>query len=117
MRHDLTFLQQKKWTSGTKQQHKFRVSVDGVPDGQAQKTMIAVVESALKKNPELTVVAFEARLSDARVKQVHATLLRQAIADAHDFAAIAANEASLALQSVRSLSIGGTGSGSRPSRL
>jgi uncharacterized protein YggE len=115
--HDLTFMQQKKWTSGTKQQHKFRLLAEHVPEGNAQKTMIAIVQSALKTNPDLTVVAFESRLSDARVKEVQAKLLKQAIADAHDFATIAATEANLSLRSVRSLSFGGPGSFSRPVEL
>ena len=115
--HDLTFMQQKKWTSGTKQQHAFRLIVDGIPDGQAEKAMVAIVQAALKKVANLTVTGFEARLSDARTKQVHQTLLKNAIADAHESAAAAAAEANLAVRSVRSLRVGGVGASSRPYEL
>ena len=42
---DLTFMQLKKWSRGTKQQHEFRLTVDGVPDGQSEKAMVAIVQS------------------------------------------------------------------------
>ncbi|MEW6444286.1 MAG: SIMPL domain-containing protein [bacterium] len=115
--HDLTFMQEKKWTSGTKQQHKFRLSVDGVPDGQAEKAMTAIVESALTKVANLTVTGFEARLSDSRTKRVQIILLKEAIADAREFASTAAAEANLKVQSVRALTIGGPDVSSRPYEL
>jgi uncharacterized protein YggE len=115
--HDLTFMQVKKWTSGTKQEHKFRLLVDGVPDGQAEKAMVAIIQSALAKVANLTVSGFEARLSDGRTKQLQTALLKQAIADAREFASTAAAEANLKVQSVRSLRIGGPGASSRPYEL
>lgn len=115
--HDLTFMQQKRWASGTKQLHEFRLMVDGIPDGQAEKALVAIVQSALKKVANLTVTGFEARLSDARKKQAHQTLLKSAIADAHESAAAAAAEANLRVQAVRSLRVGGVGAASRPHAL
>jgi len=112
--HDLTFMQQKKWTSSTKQTHKFRLLVEGVPDGQAESSMVAIVESALTKVANLTVTGYDARLSDARTKQVQSSLLKQAIGDAREFATTAAAEGNLKLQSVRSLRIGGLGDATRP---
>jgi hypothetical protein len=114
---DLTFMQQKKWTIATKQQFKFRLQADGVPDGQAEKCMVAIVQAALAKVPALTVTGFEARLSEVRTKQLHAVLLRQAIADAREFAAIAAAEAKLEVRSVRFLRVGRPGAESRPYEL
>jgi uncharacterized protein YggE len=114
---DLTFMQQKKWTIATKQQFKFRLQADRVPEGQAETCMVALVQSALAKVPALTVTGFEARLSELRTKQLHAVLLKQAIADAREFAAIAAAEAHLDVRSVRSLRVGRPGSESRPYEL
>jgi uncharacterized protein YggE len=115
--HDLTFMQQKKWTSGTKQQHELRITVDSVPDGQAEQVLVAIIQSALAKTATLTVTGFEARLSDARTKQVHKTLLKEAIADARELAVTAAAEANLKVQAVRSLKVGGPGASSRPYEL
>jgi uncharacterized protein DUF541 len=115
--HDLTFMQLKKWTNGTKQEHTFRLLVDGVPDGQAEKAMVSIVESALAKVPSLTVAGFEARLSDGRTKQLQTVLLKQAIADALAFAVTAAAEANLKVKSVRSLRVGGPDASRRPYEL
>lgn len=115
--HDLTFMQQKKWTSGTRQQHEFRLMVEGVPDGQAEKAMVAIVQSALKKVTNLTVTGFEARLSEARTKQVHQALLKDAIADALASATTAAAKANVTVQAVRSLKVGGVGASARPYEL
>ena len=112
--HDLTFMQQKKWTRGTKQQHEFRLTVDGVPDGQSEKALVAIVQSALTNIANLTVTGFEARLSDPRTKQLQQILLKNAIADARELAATAAAEANLTVQSVRLLRVGGLGTSSRP---
>lgn len=105
--HDLMLMQQKKWTSGTKQQQKVRVTVDGVPEGQAEKVTIAVVEAATKKSPDLTVIAYEARLSDARARQAQNVLLKEAIANSREFAATAATAGNLTFRAVHSIHIGG----------
>ena len=115
--HDLTFIQLKKWRRGTKQQYEFRLTVDGVPDGQSEKAMIAIVESALKNIANLTVTGFETRLSDSRTKQLQQELLKNAIVDARELAATAAAEAHLTVQSVRLLRVGGLGGSSRPYEL
>jgi hypothetical protein len=69
---DLTFLQQRKWSSGTKQTHRFRLAVDHIPDGQTEKVTVGIIQAALKKVASLEVEGYDARLSDARTKQVQA---------------------------------------------
>ena len=111
---DLTFLQQKRATRGTKQQHQFRLVVDRIPDGHAEEALVAIVQSALTRVDDLAVTGFEARLSDHRTQQLQLTLLKDAIADSRELAATAAAEANLTVKSVRSMRIGGLGDSARP---
>jgi hypothetical protein len=104
---DMTFLQQRKWSSGTKQTHRFRLAVDHIPEGQAENVTVGIIQSALKKVAGLEVDGYDARLSDARAKQIQTELLKGAIADARDFATTAATEARIKLGAVRSVRIGG----------
>ena len=112
--HDLTFMQQKRWSGSAKQQHKFRLAVDKVPEGESERVLVTIVEAAVSKVPNLTVEGFQARLSDTRTKQVQNSLLKQAVADAGEFAATAAAEAKLSLHSPRSVRIAESGASSRP---
>jgi hypothetical protein len=103
---DLTLMQQKKWGKGRNLEHRFRMTVDTVPDGKAQETLVTLVDTALDLNPKLTVERYEARLSRGRAKQVRAMLLKQAVHDAWDSASAIAEAAHLRLGSPRSIAVG-----------
>ena len=102
---DLTFMQQKKWGKGRNLEHRFRMTVERVPDGKAQDTLVAVVDSALALDSKLTVERFETRLSPEKAKGVRATLLQRAFGDAKDNASAIAEAANLRLGSPKSIDV------------
>ena len=107
--YDLTFMRQKSWGRGRKLEHRFRMTVDNIPDGKTQEIMVHLVDGSLGLDSKLTVEHFDALLSEDHARAISNQLLEQAVADARATAAVLASAAGLRIVSPTSISVGGPG--------